>query len=166
PQVLYNVPGRTACDMLPETVARLAGLDQVVAIKEATADVNRTLRILELCGSDIIVYSGDDATAVDLMLNGARGTISVTANVAPGQMAAVCKAAVAGDADKAHRLNEPLLALHAGLFLESNPIPVKWALAEMGRIEAGIRLPLTPLSPQYHEAVRDALHQAGILGNE
>ncbi|MEX2490050.1 MAG: 4-hydroxy-tetrahydrodipicolinate synthase [Pseudomonadales bacterium] len=163
PQVLYNVPGRTACDMLPETVARLAELEQVIAIKEATADVNRTLEILELCGGNIVVYSGDDPTAVDLMLNGAKGTISVTANVAPDQMAAVCEAAVAGDAEKANALNSTLIALHNSLFLESNPIPVKWALAEMGKIEKGIRLPLTDLSPQYHDTVRDALRQAGVV---
>lgn len=163
PQVLYNVPGRTACDMLPETVARLAEIEQVVAIKEATADVNRTLEILELCGGNIVVYSGDDATAVDLMLNGARGTISVTANVAPDQMAAVCDAAVAGDAAKANSLNSSLMALHNGLFLESNPIPVKWALVEMGKIEKGIRLPMTDLSPQYHDTVREALRQAGVI---
>jgi len=163
PQVLYNVPSRTACDMQAATVARLASLDQVVAIKEATGDVNRTLEILELCGSKLVVYSGDDATAVDLMLNGARGTISVTANVAPGQMAAVCKAAVAGEADKARSLNSALMPLHKGLFLESNPIPVKWALAEMGKIEKGIRLPLTELSEQYHDAIREALRQAGVI---
>lgn len=163
PQVLYNVPGRTACDMLPETVARLAEIEQVVAIKEATADVNRTLEILELCGGNIVVYSGDDATAVDLMLNGARGTISVTANVVPDQMAAVCDAAVAGDAARANSLNNSLMALHNGLFVESNPIPVKWALAEMGKIDKGIRLPLTDLSQQYHDTVRDALRQAGVI---
>ena len=163
PQVLYNVPSRTACDMQAATVARLAELPQVVAIKEATGDVNRTLEILELCGGKLVVYSGDDLTAVDLMLNGAKGTISVTANVAPDQMAAVCKAAVEGDADKARALNSKLMGLHKGLFVESNPIPLKWALAEMGKIEKGIRLPLTELSPQYHEIVRDALRQAGII---
>ncbi len=162
PQVLYNVPGRTACDMLPETVARLAKLDQVIAIKEATADLNRTLEILELCGNDLVVYSGDDATAVDLMLGGAKGTISVTANVAPAKMHAVCEAAVAGDAGKARSLNEALLGLHTGLFVEANPIPVKWALAQMGKIGPEIRLPLTPLSAQYHDAVRAAMKQAGI----
>ena len=162
PQVLYNVPGRTACDMLPETVARLAKLDQVIAIEEATADLNRTLEILELCGNDLVVYSGDDATAVDLMLGGAKGTISVTANVAPAKMHAVCEAAVAGDAGKARSLNEALLGLHTGLFVEANPIPVKWALAQMGKIGPEIRLPLTPLSAQYHDAVRAAMKQAGI----
>ncbi|MCB1694151.1 MAG: 4-hydroxy-tetrahydrodipicolinate synthase [Pseudomonadales bacterium] len=163
PQVLYNVPGRTACDMLPETVARIAELDLVIGIKEATGDVNRTLKILELCGTKLVVYSGDDATAVDLMLNGARGTISVTANVVPDKMAAVCAAAVTGDAEKARSLNEPLMGLHTGLFLEANPIPVKWALAEMGKIERGIRLPLTELSEQYRDAVREALRIAGAI---
>lgn len=163
PQVLYNVPGRTACDMQAKTVARLADIPQVVAIKEATGDVNRTLEILELCGGRLVVYSGDDATAVDLMLNGAKGTISVTANVAPDQMAAVCKAAVAGKADAARSMNSRLMALHKGLFVESNPIPVKWALCEMGKIDKGIRLPLTELSAQYHDTVRDALRQAGII---
>jgi 4-hydroxy-tetrahydrodipicolinate synthase len=163
PQVLYNVPGRTACDMKPKTVARLAELDRVVAIKEATGDVNRTLEILELCGSSLVVYSGDDATATDLMLNGARGTISVTANVAPRQMSAMCDIAVEGKSDEAHKLNAPLTGLHHSLFLEANPIPVKWALAEMGKIEPGIRLPLTELSAEYQEAVRDALRKAGVL---
>ncbi len=162
PQVLYNVPGRTACDILPETLARLIKIPQVVAIKEATGDVNRTIRILELCGSEVVVYSGDDETAVDLMLNGARGVISVTANVAPSQMAAVCKAAVAGDAETANRLNAPLMGLHKGLFVESNPIPVKWALAEMGMIGKGIRLPLTEFSSQFHDQIREALRSAGI----
>jgi|TARA_B100001964_G_C14258270_1_gene613664 4-hydroxy-tetrahydrodipicolinate synthase len=163
PQVLYNVPGRTACDMLPETVRRLSEIEQVVAIKEATGDIPRTQEILKLCGPDMIVYSGDDATACDLILTGAKGTISVTANVAPVQMAAVCKAAIAGNADEANRLNEPLLALHGDLFLESNPIPVKWALMEMGKIGAGIRLPLTELSDQYQDKVRQAMRRAGVL---
>lgn len=162
PQVLYNVPGRTACDMLPETVARLADLDEVIAIKEATGDVGRTREILELCGSKLVVYSGDDATSVDLMLNGAKGTISVTANVAPAAMHAVSEAAIAGDAERANELNKPLLALHDDLFVEANPIPVKWALAEMGKIGSHIRLPLTPLSAEYHDVVRAALAQANI----
>jgi 4-hydroxy-tetrahydrodipicolinate synthase len=135
PQILYNVPGRTACDMLPETVKRLSAIEQVVAIKEATGDLARTLEILELCGTDMVIYSGDDATACDLMLNGAKGTISVTANVAPSQMAAMCNAAVAGKADEAHVLDDLLQGLHTDLFLESNPIPVKWALMEMGKIK-------------------------------
>lgn len=162
PQVLYNVPSRTACDMLPETVRRLSEIEQIVAIKEATGDISRTRKIIELCGSNMVVYSGDDATACDLMLNGARGTISVTANVAPSQMAAMCKAAVADNSSEAHALNESLLALHSDLFLESNPIPVKWALMEMGRIKKGIRLPLTGLSSDLHEALRLAMRQAGV----
>jgi 4-hydroxy-tetrahydrodipicolinate synthase len=163
PLVLYNVPGRTACDMLPETVKRLSALEQVVAIKEATGDLSRTVKILELCGSDMVIYSGDDASACDLMLNGAKGTISVTANIAPSQMAAMCNAAVAGKADEAHGLDELLLGLHAGLFLESNPIPVKWALMEMGKIKKGIRLPLTELSGEFHQSLRLAMRQAGVL---
>jgi 4-hydroxy-tetrahydrodipicolinate synthase len=162
PQVLYNVPGRTACDMLPETVKRLTGIEQIVAIKEATGDISRTREILELCGSDIIVYSGDDATACELMLNGAKGTISVTANVAPAQMAALCDAAVVGRAEEANKLNSQLAALHDDLFLESNPIPVKWALAEMGRIKNGIRLPLTEFSAEFHDALRIAMRKAGV----
>ena len=160
PQVLYNVPGRTACDMLPETVARLSEIEQVIAVKEATGDVDRTRQILDLC--DITVYSGDDATACELMLTGAKGTISVTANVAPEKMAAMCNAAVAGDADQAKSIDESLQGLHTNLFLEANPIPAKWALAEMGRIQKSIRLPLTELSAQYHDAVREAMRMAGV----
>lgn len=163
PQVLYNVPSRTACDMLPETVARCAGIKQVVAIKEATGDLQRTLQILELCGSNMVVYSGDDITSVELMLNGASGTISVTANVAPQLVSDVCRAAVAGDRELAHSLNEKLMSLHRDLFVESNPIPVKWALAEMGKIEKGIRLPLTELSPEYQDVVRQAMRQAEVI---
>jgi len=163
PQVLYNVPARTACDMLPTTVARCAEIEQVVAIKEATGDLQRTIEILELCGPDMVIYSGDDATAVDLMLNGASGTISVTANVAPKEMGEVCRAAVSGDAELANSLNERLTALHRDLFLESNPIPVKWALAEMGKIGRGVRLPLTELSPEYQGDVRQAMRQAGVI---
>lgn len=162
PMVLYNVPSRTSCDMLPDTVARLAEIDNIIAIKEATGVVSRTTEILELCGSKMVVYSGDDATAVELMLAGAKGTISVTANVAPERMAAVCEAAVAGDADKADELNKPLEALHRDLFLEANPIPLKFALMEMNKIEPGIRLPLTELSEAYHQPLRLALKQAGL----
>lgn len=163
PLVLYNVPGRTACDMLAETVQRLSELDQVVAIKEATGDLKRTAEILELCGSNMVVYSGDDLTACDLMLNGAKGTISVTANVAPSQMAAMCNAAVAGQVDEARALDESLQPFHAGLFLESNPIPVKWVLMEMGRIKKGIRLPLTEFSSEFHEQLRSVMSQAGVI---
>jgi len=163
PQVLYNVPGRTACDMLADTVARLCKLPNIVGIKEATGDLKRAQEIQDKCDGDVILLSGDDATSVDLMLNGGDGTISVTANVAPRQMAEVADAAVAGDAEMANRLNAPLMALHERLFLEANPIPVKWALMEMGKISTGIRLPLTELSAEHHEPVRDALRRAGAL---
>lgn len=163
PQLLYNVPGRTACDMMPATVARCSKLDQIIGIKEATGDIQRTRDILELCGDSMIVLSGDDATAVDLIEIGAKGTISVTTNVAPNLMSKVCEAALSGDIKEARALNEKLKSLHNDLFLESNPIPVKWALMEMGKIEAGIRLPLTQLSPEYHDIVRGAMQQAEIL---
>lgn len=161
PQVLYNVPGRTACDMLPETVARLSALDLVVAIKEATGDLDRAAAIRDLC--DLPILSGDDATSCDLMLSGGVGTISVTANIAPGALSKMAKAAIAGDTQLARSLDEPLRGLHDKLFLESNPIPVKWALMQLGRIDSGIRLPLTPFAEIHHEAVTDAMRQAGVL---
>ncbi|MBV1877833.1 MAG: 4-hydroxy-tetrahydrodipicolinate synthase [Pseudomonadales bacterium] len=163
PQVLYNVPGRTACDMLPETVARCAEIEQVIGIKEATGSIARTEEILELCGTKFAVYSGDDATACELMLQGAKGTISVTANVAPKLMAEVCQAAISGDADRTNNLNKKLMPLHNDLFVESNPIPVKWALAQMGKIELGLRLPMTNLSSKYHQIVRQAMQQADVI---
>ncbi len=161
PQFLYNVPGRTACDMLPETVARLAGIKQVIGIKEATGDISRAQAIRELC--DIPIFSGDDATSCDLMLEGAKGTISVTANIAPGQLSAMAAAAVAGDVDTAKAIDKSLQDLHLKLFLESNPIPVKWALVQMGRIEEGIRLPMTPFSEKYHDELRAAMRDAGVV---
>jgi 4-hydroxy-tetrahydrodipicolinate synthase len=164
PQILYNVPGRTACDMLPETVERLAAISNIVGIKEATGDLERARAIVQCCGERMDVYSGDDATAMELMLNGGKGNISVTANVAPAGMHAMCAAAVAGDRDAAAAANRPLEELHRVLFVESNPIPVKWALHEMGMILPGIRLPMTPLAEQYREPLRAALRQAGILG--
>lgn len=163
PQMLYNVPGRTACDMQPETVARIARHANVVAIKEATGDLSRGQKILELCGDEIALYSGDDATALDLILLGAKGNISVTANVAPKAMADMCAAALAGDRAKAEAINAPLVDLHKNLFLEANPIPVKWALYRMGLIGEGIRLPLTPLSEKFHPPVTDALKKAGLI---
>lgn len=163
PQILYNVPGRTACDMLPETVAQLADVPNIVGIKEATGDLSRLASILRLCGDKLDVYSGDDATGTDFLLQGGKGVISVTNNVAPKAMAEMCAAALAGDAERAHALNKPLTLLHERLFLEANPIPVKWALYEMGMIEAGIRLPLTVLSEKYHEPVREALRYAGLI---
>lgn len=163
PQLLYNVPGRTACDMLPETVARLANHSHIIGIKEATGNLTRTAQILERCPSDFVLYSGDDATARELILAGAKGNVSVTANVVPELMHQMCMAALAGDAKQAAALDQRMAALHRDLFLEANPIPVKWALHRMGLIDAGIRLPLTPLSEQYHEAVEAALRQAGAL---
>ncbi len=163
PQILYNVPGRTACDMLPETVGRLSKISNIIGIKEATGDLQRLHQIRELCGDNFDLYSGDDATGTEFMLQGGQGVISVTNNVAPKAMADMCEAALAGDRERALELNAPLLMLHEKLFVEANPIPVKWALYEMGLIEAGIRLPLTVLSEQYHEEVRAALHEAGVI---
>ena len=163
PLVLYNVPGRTAVDMLPATVARLAQIPNIVGIKEATGDVARGVEILKICGADFEVYSGDDATAVELMLAGGHGVISVTTNVAPRLMQDMCEAARAKDATRARAINEKLMGLHKQLFIESNPIPVKWALTQMGLIAPGIRLPLTPLSPGCHAAVRAALQAGGVM---
>lgn len=163
PQILYNVPGRTACDMQPETVARLAEIPNVVGIKEATGDVERARAILRLCGERIDLYSGDDATGLDVMLAGGKGVISVTSNVAPAEMRAMCDAALGDDGVRAREINDRLMPLHKALFLESNPIPVKWALKEMGLIGAGIRLPLTPLSGRFHEPLRDAMRAAGVI---
>lgn len=163
PQILYNVPGRTACDMLPETVERLAKVANIIGIKEATGDLQRGQEILNRVSSDFLVYSGDDATAVELMLMGGKGNISVTANVAPRAMAELCAAAMRGDAATARAINERLMPLHKNLFIESNPIPVKWALHEMGLMQDGIRLPLTWLSPRCHEPLRQAMRQSGVL---
>jgi len=160
PQILYNVPGRTAVDMLPETVARLAGISNIIGIKEATGDLQRGKQIIDECGEQLEVYSGDDATAMELILLGAKGDISVTANIAPKAMHEMCSAALAGDRKTASQINDNLLALHSKLFVESNPIPVKWALYDMGLIPQGIRLPLTVLDAQYHAVVRDAIEQA------
>ena len=164
PQILYNVPGRTACDMLPETVGRLARLPNIVGVKEATGEVARVARLRELCGDGFLLLSGDDATAREFMLAGGHGVISVTANVAPKAMHDLCVAALAGDAAAASRIDAPLAALHRDLFCEANPIPVKWAVQHMGLIGGGIRLPLTPLSAGCHEAVKRALRHAGIDG--
>ncbi|WP_220813621.1 4-hydroxy-tetrahydrodipicolinate synthase [Pseudomonas paralcaligenes] len=163
PQILYNVPGRTACDMLPETVERLSKVANIIGIKEATGDLQRGQEILDRVSSDFLVYSGDDPTAVELMLIGGKGNISVTANVAPRAMADLCAAAMNGDAAAARAINERLMPLHKNLFIESNPIPVKWALHEMGLMQDGIRLPLTWLSPRCHEPLRQAMRQSGVL---
>lgn len=163
PQILYNVPGRTGCDMLPETVGLLAAVPNIVGIKEATGDLARVPRIRELAGRDFAIYSGDDATARELILLGGQGVISVTANVAPGPMHRMAVAALAGRRVEAEAIDATIAILHKALFAESNPIPVKWALAEMGRIGTGIRLPLTWLSESARPVVRDAMRQAGLL---
>ena len=163
PQILYNVPSRTACDLLPETVLRLAEMPNLAGIKEATGDTRRAAEIIGSCGTDFALYSGDDPTCAETMLLGGRGVISVTANAAPAAMAELCAAALAGDAQRTRTLNGRLADLHRALFLESNPIPVKWALAEMGLIASGLRLPLTPLSSAHHGALHRALRKAGAL---
>jgi 4-hydroxy-tetrahydrodipicolinate synthase len=149
--------------MQPETVARLAEIPNIVGIKEATGSLERMHEILSRVPDDFDLYSGDDETGVEFMLQGGDGVISVTNNVAPVAMAAVCDAALAGDREKAVELNRPLEGLHKQLFLEANPIPVKWALYEMGLIPEGIRLPLTPLSREFHQPLRRALRDAGVL---
>lgn len=163
PQILYNVPGRTAVDMLPETVERLAPISNIVGIKEATGDLARGKEILDRCGDKLDLYSGDDATAMELILAGAKGDISVTANVAPKLMHEMCAAALRGDRAEAERINALLIPLHENLFLEANPIPVKWALQEMNLIPEGIRLPLTPLADSCHEQLRTAMQHANVL---
>ncbi|MDX1754859.1 MAG: 4-hydroxy-tetrahydrodipicolinate synthase [Marinobacter sp.] len=162
-QLLYNVPGRTACDMLNETVERLADIPNIVGIKDATGNIPRGTELIEAVKGRLAVYSGDDATAADLMLAGAKGNVSVTANVAPRGMAELCRAAIAGDRDETARLNDLLMPLNRKLFLEANPIPVKWALNRMGLIGEGIRLPLTVLNDKFHAEVEDALKAAGVL---
>jgi len=163
PQILYNVPGRTAVDMKNETVQRLAKIPNIIGIKDATGDIERARGILETCGGNFEVYSGDDATAMELMLAGGHGVISVTANVAPKLMHEMSMAALAGERGKAAAINDRLMALHQNLFVEANPIPVKWALHAMGMIGTGIRLPLTVLSSQCQPIVREALQKAEVL---
>ena len=141
----------------------MAAISDIVGIKEATGDLERGGYILETCGDQLDLYSGDDATAMELILQGAKGDISVTANVAPRAMHEMCAAALAGDRDRAQQIDLRLRVLHEDLFIESSPIPVKWALHEMGLIPPGLRLPLTPLSPRYHQRVRDALRAAGVM---
>jgi 4-hydroxy-tetrahydrodipicolinate synthase len=162
PQILYNVPSRTGCDLLPETVSRLADLQNIVGIKEATGDLDRGQQVIALCAGRISIYSGDDATAMDLIFAGAKGNISVTANVAPAQMHEMCRLALAGETEKASLLNARLASLNHALFLESNPVPVKWALFELGFIQQGIRLPLLPLNEAYRISLREAIRHAGI----
>ncbi|MGB1239823.1 MAG: 4-hydroxy-tetrahydrodipicolinate synthase [Pseudomonadales bacterium] len=163
PQILYNVPGRTVADMAEETTLRLAQLPNIIGIKDATGDVERNRSLVANAPEGFAVYSGDDPTAVELMLAGGHGNISVTANVAPAQMAELCKLAIAGERDAAVALNESLMPLHRNLFVEANPIPVKWGVAKMGLMEAGIRLPLTPLSEQYHAIVEEAMRSCDLV---
>ncbi|MBU3069541.1 4-hydroxy-tetrahydrodipicolinate synthase [Aestuariicella sp. G3-2] len=163
PQMLYNVPGRTGVDMTPETIARLSAVDNIFGVKEATGEMDRVEWLMANTPDDFIIVSGDDPTAVELMLLGGKGNISVTANVAPAEIARMCELAIAGKADEARALNQKLVPVHNAMFVESNPIPVKWAVAEMGLTQAGLRLPLTPLSEIYHQQVRDALKGAGLL---
>ncbi|TVO74839.1 4-hydroxy-tetrahydrodipicolinate synthase [Sedimenticola selenatireducens] len=163
PQLLYNVPGRTACDMLPETVGRLSAIKNIVGIKEATGQLDRVAQLKALCGGDFALITGDDATSREFILLGGVGTISVTANIAPAAMHQMITAARNGDADEAARIDATLAALHRDLFLESNPIPVKWALAEMGLIPKGIRLPLTWFAEAYQAPLRQSMVAAGIL---
>lgn len=163
PVILYNIPSRTAVDLLPETVGRLMAYPQIVALKEGVAGVERLRELLRVVRAGFTILSGDDASAREVLLAGARGVISVTANVAPRAMSEMVAAAVSGDRARAETLDAKLTSLHRSLFLEANPIPVKWALERMGLIHGGIRLPLTPLSPQHHAALSASLKEAGVL---
>ena len=163
PQILYNVPGRTGVDMLPQTIARLAEVEHIIGVKEATGDMERVKWLRANVRDDFMIVSGDDHTAVELILLGGKGSISVTANVAPAEASQMCLLALAGKADEARSINQRLVPVHEAMFVESNPIPVKWAVAELGLTAHGVRLPLTPLSEIYHQRVRDALKGAGLL---
>ncbi|MGO4328372.1 4-hydroxy-tetrahydrodipicolinate synthase [Cupriavidus sp. 2TAF22] len=164
PVLLYNVPGRTVADMQPETILRLAQVPGIDGVKEATGNIDRAAQLIKDAPEGFAIYSGDDPTAIALMLLGGHGNISVTANVAPRKMHELCVAALKGDAITARRIHMELVALNKAMFVEANPIPVKWALQQMGKMQGGIRLPLTPLSPEYHDVVRKALSDAGLLG--
>jgi len=163
PQILYNVPGRTAADMQNDITLRLADIENIVAIKDATNDLDRGRDLIDRAPEGFLIYSGEDGTACELMLSGGKGTISVTANAAPNLMHRMCQAAISGDADTARGLNGQLADLHKAMFVESNPIPAKWAVAQQGLIGGGIRLPLVPLSPQCHDEVRSAMSGVGVL---
>lgn len=162
-QILYNVPGRTACDMLPETIARLAGIDNIVGVKEATGELDRLKKIRCLCGDDFAIYSGDDASSCEFCLLGGNGSITVSGNVAPRLVHEMIIAAINGDREKAETIDAKLSALHQHLFIQSNPIPVKWAVVEMGLMKKGIRLPMTWLTDDCFTIVRDAMHQAEVI---
>ncbi|WP_197337144.1 4-hydroxy-tetrahydrodipicolinate synthase [Ralstonia solanacearum] len=163
PVILYNVPGRTVADMSVDTMLRLAQVPGVIGVKEATGNIDRAAQLIKSAPASFNIYSGDDPTAIALMLLGGHGNISVTANVAPRAMHELCAAAMRGDVETARRIHMQLLSVHKNLFVESNPIPVKWALQAMGKMAGGIRLPLTPLAPQYHEVVRASLQDAGLV---
>lgn len=163
PIILYNVPGRTAADMTNETIVRLAQIKNIVGVKEASGNIGRDIELLAMVPDDFAVYSGDDLSAMALMLCGGKGNISVTANIAPRAMHELCVAALRGDIALAKKINKPLIPLHQKLFFEPNPVPVKWALAEMGMIPTGIRLPLVAHSSLYHESLAKSLREAGLL---
>ena len=163
PQILYNVPGRTACDMLPETVGRLAKIPNIVGVKEATGDLTRVTKLRELTRPDFALYTGDDASSREFCLLGGNGSITVTGNVAPRLVHEMIMAAIEGDSKKAKDIDHKLDALHRDLFIQANPIPVKWAVAEMGLMQKGIRLPLTWLTHDCEETVRAAMRQAGVI---
>lgn len=163
PLILYNVPGRTGCDIKPETVARLAKIDNIIGIKDATGDLTRVARHRGDCGEDFALYSGNDDSALEFMLQGGNGVISVTANVAPKAMHELAQLALDGQVDAARAQDALLADLHRAMFLEANPIPVKWAVQQQGRAEGGIRLPLLPLSEHHQDTVRAALRKAGVL---
>jgi len=162
PIILYNVPGRTACDMKPETVARLTEVPNIVGLKEASGSIERNRQLVQLVGKKLDLLSGDDDLAVDSTLSGFKGVITVTGNVAPRQVNLAIGAALRGEAEEAHRLDQPLRGLHKALFLEANPIPVKWAVARMGFMSDGIRLPLTVLAKQFQPQLLEAMQAAGI----
>ncbi len=162
PMILYNVPARTVADLQNDAVMRLAQVPGIIGIKDATANIERGTDLIRRAPRNFAIYSGEDATALAIILLGGHGVISVTANVAPKAMRQMCAAALVGDVKKARELNLQLLPLHQRLFVEANPIPVKWALGEMGMIEPGLRLPLSPLAEKFHQTVREALHEAGI----
>ena len=163
PQMLYNVPGRTVADLSEETVNRLADIDNIVAIKDATGDVDRGISLIRRVGDRMVVLSGDDPTALTLMQHGARGDISVTSNVAPAQMSQVFGLALEGRFEEAEAIHQTIKHLHRDLFIESSPQPVKYALHKMGRIDTGIRLPMVWLNEQYHQYIDDALTKAALL---
>ena len=166
PQILYNVPGRTGVDMHNDTVVRLSRLDNIVGIKDASADLSRVPKLRAHCGSDFSLYSGDDGTTLDFIQQGGDGCISVTANIAPSKMHQMCVEAISGNYRIADRLNRELDGLHQGLFVESNPIPVKWALSRLGYCDNGIRLPMTWLPQKFHSVLEAAMVESGVLVTE